>query len=131
MKFMSSHTKKDLEQIKGALRTAFRRSELRQEVLRSAIVFHSDPSRPKVKTWCKCHECGKPEAKSYMQVDHIKPVVPLNKRAEDMTVQELADGVYCARGNLQVLCKECHYAKSGAERKIRAQYRKARKAYDK
>lgn len=125
---MSRHTKKDLEQIKGAIRTAFRRSDFRQEVLRAAVVSHSDTKRPKVKTWCKCEKCGKPEAKSYMQVDHIKPVVPIHKRAEDMTVQELADGIYCAKSNLQVLCKECHYTKSGSERKLRAEHRKANKS---
>jgi 5-methylcytosine-specific restriction endonuclease McrA len=105
--------------LKGALRRVFARSELRNKVLKAAIVKHSDSSRPRVKTWVKCKECGKLEAKSYMVVDHIDPLIPLNSSFEEMSVDEVINRLWCDEKNLQVLCKDCHNIKTKQETKIR------------
>ena len=116
-------TKKDLDLLKAGLRRAFSRSDLRRSVLDASITDHTDLSRPKVKTWCKCASCGKPEAKSYMDVDHIIPFVPLDRPFADLTNQERVDRLWCDTSQLQVLCPTCHTAKSKEEAKKRAAYR--------
>jgi 5-methylcytosine-specific restriction endonuclease McrA len=88
---------------------------------------YSNPSRPKVKTWVKCALCGLAEAKSYAVVDHILPVVPLDKSFEDMTLDETVDRMWCEPANLQVLDQVCHLKKSKDEAIIRKKYKKERK----
>lgn len=113
--------------IKGAIRRAFSRSELRKEVLEAGIVEHSDPTRPRVKTWVRCNICGKPEAKSNVEVDHILPVIPLDSSLEDMTWDELVDRVWCERIHLQIACHLCHDEKTRQEQKARRQFKKDKK----
>lgn len=50
-----------------------------------------------------------------MEADHINPIVPVTKRTIDMTVQELADGIFCDPSNLQAVCKDCHKVKTKIE----------------
>lgn len=117
-------TKKDLALIKGALRRAFTRSELHKEVLTASIVQHEDPKRPKVKTWCKCEGCGRPEAKSYMQVDHIVPVVKIEEVGCNIPIDVLVNRIWCEKELLQILCKTCHTIKTQGENKSRRAYKK-------
>ena len=105
--------------LKGALRRVFSRSELRRKVIDASIIKHSDPSRPKVKTWCLCTTCEILEAKSYMEVDHKDPVVPIKSTLEDMTWDEVVDRIWCEAGNLQPICKQCHKTKTKEEQKQR------------
>lgn len=123
-------TPKDRGLIKGAIRRAFARSALHQKVIRDAIVQHSDPDRPRVKTWCKCAICGKPEAKSYIVVDHIEPVIPLNSSFEEMSLDEAVDRTWCDEKNLQVVDSTCHSAKSKLESKERKKYKQERALND-
>lgn len=120
-------SKKDYELIKSALRRAFSRSERRRDVVARSIIKHEDSSRPKVKSWGKCEACGKPEARSYLQADHIEPYVPLGKSFSDLTPDEMIYRLWCDESNLQVLDKACHKAKSSLERKARAKKRKEKK----
>ena len=120
-------TKKDINLIKAALRRAFTRSELRNQVIKEAIVIHSDPNRPKVKTWCLCSICWKPEAKSYCIVDHVIPLVPIGVSFEDMSLKDAVDRLWCEKSNLQVLDKVCHNIKSKQEAKLRREYKKRNK----
>lgn len=113
--------------IKGALRRVFSRSDLRRSVLEAAIVEHSDPKRKRVKTWVKCAECKKPEAKSNVAVDHILPVIPLNSSLEEMTVDDLVNRIWCEKKNLQVLCISCHLVKTKVESKERRLNKKGKK----
>lgn len=103
----------------GALRRVFARSELRKEFLESSFVEHTDPERPRVKQWSLCKGCGKPEAKSYMDLDHIEPTTPLTISTKDfietITIDEMANVLWCERNNLQILCPTCHNAKSKLE----------------
>jgi 5-methylcytosine-specific restriction endonuclease McrA len=123
-------TKKDKALIKGALRRAFARSELRNKVISATIMQgYSDPLRPRVKTWCKCPGCNEPTPKSYMIVDHKSPVVPLHISYEDLSISALVDAIWCEESNLQALCDEpCHLAKSKAENKQRRAFKKTKHA---
>ena len=114
--------------LKGAIRRVFSRSELRRSVIDAAIIpGHIDETRPKVKTWCRCAECGKPEAKSYLQVDHKIPIVPLDKAFADMSLDELVDRVWCDKKNLTALDKLCHSKKTKSENKERRRIKKEKK----
>ena len=112
-------SKKDRNLIKGAIRRVFSRSALRLAAVDAAIVEHSDPSRPRVKKWCRCALCKQPEAKSYVEVDHIVPCVPLDRSFEEMSIDEFVDRLWCDAINLQILCGSCHNKKTAAERKDR------------
>lgn len=124
-------TKKDLALIKGALRRAFARSELHHKVLNAANVQHTDLSRPKVKGWRRCAACHKPFPKSYAKVDHITPVIPLDKSYYDFSVQEIVNLLWSEEANLQVLDPECHDKKTKAENVERRKYKKAQKEANK
>ncbi len=120
-------TKKDLALIKGALRRVFARSELRHAVIRKALVEHSDPLRPRVKSWALCAVCGKPEAKSYIVVDHKQPVIELTASLEEYCLQTLADRIWCIESNLQAICPSCHKLKTKLENAQRRKYKKESK----
>lgn len=112
-------TKKDINLIKAALRRAFSRSDLRNQVINDAVIRHADPTRPKVKTWCKCNICGQPEAKSYCVVDHIDPFVKIGEQFEDQPLHVSVNRLWCVKDNLQCLDTGCHDKKSAEEREKR------------
>lgn len=116
-------TPKDRGLIKGAIRRAFARSELRRSVLQMAKIIHSDPSRPRVKTWYRCTGCQKPFAQHQLEVDHISPVVPVNTTLEKMSWDDLINNTWCGKVGLQVLCEECHDSKSALEREQRKAFK--------
>lgn len=120
-------SKKERGLIKGALRRVFSRSDLRRSILDEAVVEHTDSTRTRVKTWVKCSECGKLDAKSNMDVDHQEPVIPLESTLEHMTWDELVDRLWCDKKNLAILCESCHSCKTSAENKARRQYKKDKK----
>lgn len=122
-----SPTKKERGLIKGALRRVFSRSDLRRSALDASIITHSDPERPRVKKWCKCHNCKNPLAAYQADVDHVYPVVPLDKTLDDMTWDEVVNRLWCDRMHLQILCKTCHDSKSKDERKSRNLFKKGNK----
>lgn len=112
-------TKKDRELLQGALRRVFSRSELRKVALDAVKVDHSDPDRPRVKKWGKCPICLIISPLYKFQVDHIDPVVPLDKSYHSMGLDETVDRMWCEQKGLQGICESCHNEKSQAERKIR------------
>ena len=117
-------TKKDTNLIKGALRRVFARSELHGRIIDRCKVKHHDPKRPKVQTWCRCEKCGKFEAKSYMDVDHIKPLVAIYEVASDLSIEQLIARLWCEESNLQLLCPDCHDEKTQTENKARREHKK-------
>lgn len=121
---MSPPSTKERNLLKGAMRRVFSRSDLRRQVLEEAKVSHLDILRPRVKTWYKCAECGVKEAGFRMQVDHVIPVVPLNKSFDEMSFDELVSNLWCDKSNLSALCEPCHKTKSKAENKLRREYKK-------
>jgi len=119
---------KERNLVKGAIMRVFSRSDLRRQALqKSVIVGFLDPSRPRVKTWCRCEQCGVASPKSYMEIDHIKPKIALDSALELMSWDELVDNTWCDLENLQALCSECHDKKTKLENKMRRAYKKERK----
>lgn len=112
-------TKRERALIKGALRRVFSRSELRQKVLSTADIQHSDPIRPRVKKWSRCPVCTKPTAKYEMAVDHIDPVVPTTTSFELMSLDTVVDRIWCLEIGLQPICPLCHDRKTKQEREER------------
>jgi hypothetical protein len=56
--------------------------------------------------------------KNNVFVDHINPVVDPHKGFESW--DKLITALFCEVDGLQVLCKDCHSAKTADERKVRA-----------
>jgi 5-methylcytosine-specific restriction endonuclease McrA len=122
---------KERNLIKGALRRVFSRSELRRSALEACRIEHSDLKRPRVTKWGICSSCNVPTALYQMEVDHVIPLVPLDKELVDMSWDEVVDRLWCEISNLKPICKPCHKIKSKAESKIRRDLKKAKKSIDK
>lgn len=121
-------TIKERNLIKGKINSIFSRSELRKQVLESAVIYgHHDPERPRVKKWVRCNICKKPEAASYIDIDHIDPKIPINRSFEEMSLDEYVERTWCEVVNLQPLCSTCHDIKSKEENKLRRQLKKEKK----
>ena len=129
MKVISNNriSNKEANLIKGAIRRVFSRSELRREVVTRCIdKDHVDSSRPRVKTWCKCDSCGTHIAKSDVEVDHIIPVIPLDKSLLEITWDELVNRIWCDSSNLQGICENCHKCKTKEESLLRRNFKRAK-----
>ncbi len=113
--------------LKGALRRVFSRSDLRRKIIDASVIEHSDPTRPRVKKWCRCNVCKQPEAKSYTVVDHLEPVVSLNTTFEEQGLDKTADRLWCDEKNLQSICEKCHDKKTAEEKKQRKLNKKRKK----
>lgn len=121
-------TKKELNLIKGALRRVFARSELRNGVVnKTKMIGYEDLSRPRVKTWCYCTMCEKPQARSNMVVDHFSPVIGIEESFDSITIDEFIDRLWCDESNLSAICVSCHKVKSSSEAKLRSVYRRKNK----
>ena len=112
-------THKDLGLIKGALRRVFARSELHRQIVEESRIEYSDPERPRVKKWSRCAACKQTVATYQTEVDHIVPLIPLDKHLEDLTWDELFDRLWCDKSNLQIICLTCHKEKCRLEREER------------
>jgi hypothetical protein len=62
-----------------------------------------------------CNICKQAFKKDDINVDHISPKVPIGSKKYDFDIYEYYDRVNCSIDNLQVLCKECHKAKTSTE----------------
>lgn len=123
MKNNNRITARDRNAIKGAIRRAFSRSELRNSIIEASKVVHSDPNRKAVKNWCLCNVCKKPEAKSYMTVDHIVPIISYNSSFEEQGADLTIDKLWCNPLNLQAICPACHNAKTLIEKQQKKTYK--------
>lgn len=105
--------------IRGALRRAFSRSPLVQEVMaesrREAPRYNKDGSRHK-KNWVQrqCQVCDEWVSTSKMAVDHKIPVISVEEGKQDW--DEFIARLWCAKENLQRICDPCHDKKTYAER---------------
>jgi hypothetical protein len=125
---MSRVSKKDKNLIKGAMRRIFSRSELRNKVADSVSVpNHYEPTRPRVTKWSRCPVCTELTPTYLIQIDHKEPIIPLDSEISKMTLDEIAERIWCEESNLQAICKSCHEIKTTAEMAIR----KANKAKNK
>lgn len=123
--------------IKGSLRQAFRMSPQMWETLQEsrlelppALKKDGSPGKRNQVRY-KCSVCGELFMQKFVQVDHIEPVVPLHKTESDMTIDEIARGIFCKKSNLQVVCStplkknnnmpSCHKIKTDEENFVRKQ----------
>ena len=124
-------------QVRSAIRRTFSRSPLVQEVLRSVRSEHDqynkDGSLGKKKAVrYECAMCGKLFMRTQVAVDHVDPVIPLDKEFTDWDT--FVSRLFCDKKNLQVLCSykikdkgkhndklSCHHEKTQQERVIRKQ----------
>ncbi len=112
--------------ILDGFRKAFRYSSLYKDCLVKAR--HESPRFKKdgnlakrLKVEYKCNTCMNLFSQKEINVDHINPVVPLDKTMNDMTLGEYYKG--CFTDVLQVLCKPCHKIKTKEENVIRSNVR--------
>lgn len=113
--------------LKGAIRRIFSRSDLRRRALESTRIRHHDPLRPRVTKWSWCTECGLIEPSYLMEVDHVEPLIPLNKALEDMEWTEVVERTWCDLENLKPKCKDCHKSKTKVENAERRRLKKEHK----
>lgn len=125
-------TKKERGLIKGALRRVFSRSELRKEAIDKASIIYVDPTgKTRTKKWCECSICKKPTPQWKIDIDHVFPVVPINKASADMSADELVNGLWCSPNNLVAMCEACHNGKTKAENAERRKLKKEKNAKSK
>jgi len=72
----------------------------------------------------KCCKCKKDFGIREVQVDHIDPVIPLNKTSKDLSWNKIVARIFCAEKNLQVICTVCHKIKTKAENVERRKLKK-------
>lgn len=105
--------------IRGALRRAFARSPLVQEVMaesrREEPRYKNDGTRHK-KNWVKrqCQVCSSWVPSGQIVVDHINPVVDVDEGFQDWNQYVLR--LWCPKHNLQRICDPCHDIKTATER---------------
>lgn len=107
--------------IRSAIRRSFARTEVVRELLnankRKVPRFKKDGDRHKVDqvqhlcNICKGWKPGK------AAVDHIEPVIDTDTGFVDWNTY--IGRVFCKRQNLQVVCNDCHQAKTNKEREKR------------
>ena len=104
--------------IVSALRAAMRRWQPKWDALKAASVGKRVNQRTgRQAEHFKCESCKKHFVAKDVQVDHIEPVV--DPVAGFIDWETFIDRLFCEADNLQVLCKECHKAKTLEERKER------------
>lgn len=114
--------------IRGALRRAFARSPLVQEIMsesrREVPRYKKDGTRHKKNAVQRqCQLCLEWVSSSKISVDHIEPVIPVNGHSimEDGSQDwnEFVDRLWCTKSgksNLQRVCDSCHNQKTYKER---------------
>lgn len=73
----------------------------------------------------KCSSCSGVYGDKEINVDHIKPVIPVKEGFK--TWDEFVNNLFCNTDNLAILCIPCHDLKSMVEREQRKKYRALRK----
>jgi len=112
--------------ILDGFRKASRYSSLYKDCLKKArnesSRFKKDGSLARrLRVEYKCNTCMNMFSQKDINVDHINPVVPLDKSINDMTLGEYYRG--CFTDVLQVLCKPCHKLKTKEEGNMRSKIR--------
>lgn len=81
--------------------------------------------RPKVLYTCQA--CGEKANSANIFVDHIDPVVPLDRPQKllgtgDFPWGEYISRLFCTTQNLWAICRECHDYKTSLENKLRREW---------
>lgn len=101
----------------SVLRGGYRRWPPKYEVLKDAFVGKRLNKKSKRQSnFYKCASCKKEFPTKEVEVDHIKPIIPIEGFTSwDITI----DNLYCDKTNLQVLCLKCHEKKTKIENEER------------
>ena len=122
--------------IAAAMRKVWHRHANREAVIKAAhytVQEHKKDGTPKasISHFWTCALCGqacKQTASSKyprFHVDHIDPVIPIGREVSwDEYIERL---FFSGRGNLQVLCTNCHSTKTKSETSLRAEVRRKAK----
>ena len=105
----------------AALRLLARYWSPKKEARKAAMVMvdkglYKNGNQKKVQQF-KCRECAELFGTKEVQVDHIDPVVSVERGFTDWN--DYIDRLFCSVDNLQVLCKPCHKVKSKIENATR------------
>lgn len=65
----------------------------------------------------KCAQCANLFPAAKVQVDHIHPII--NPETGFTNWDDVVYAMFCEKENLQVLCLECHKAKTKAEKQLK------------
>lgn len=113
--------KRAVAQLKSGIRRSFRYTIGRDYLYAAREEFPRYTKSGKVSVipdvYYRCAICGELFKQKEVQVDHIDPVVPLDKPELEMTVGEYAYRTFM--NECQVACKTCHKEKSAWENKKR------------
>lgn len=113
-------SKKEINDIRGAIRTCFHRSEYYKNFIllnsRKIDRYKLDGGKHKVMLRVfTCNDCNEDSLlQKDINVDHIIPIGSFKALDE---IQDFVRRVYCDYSNLQILCKDCHKIKTDRERK--------------
>ena len=97
--------------IRGALRQVARYMPQKLECLQKAI--HPTEKGVRGGALYICNHCGLCFKPKEVHVDHIYPVVPVEREVRDWN--EYIERLFCNSSGLQVLCIDCHQKKSNEE----------------
>ena len=104
--------------ITSTLRGGFRRYPPKYEVLKEAMwgkKLNSKTGRQAIHYTCA--SCKHEYPAKLVQCDHINPVVP--PETGFTTWDDFIERLFCDKSNLQILCVDCHKAKTKLELSLR------------
>lgn len=111
--------------ILSAIKRCFSRSPVHKSVLN--VSQCKDSSGPRGGKRYICSVCGQSYGIKEVQVDHKDPIVPTDTLSKDMSWDSIVSRVFCSAENLQVLCSDCHKAKSKGENMERKEEKRKKK----
>lgn len=107
----------------GSLRKIWRWSPMRREALQRAFHCTDDEGTE----FYNCALCANYSSQKLVHVDHIEPVAPTTGWAGwDVHFERL----FCPSEGLQVVCKDCHKAKTNKENTKRRKQKRVQVASD-
>lgn len=107
--------------IKSALRSASIRWPPRYTILTEAFVGSKvNKKTGRMAKHYKCNCCGEEFPLKEVQVNHIRPVVPVEGFT---TWDEVIERMFCEQDGLEVLCVPCHKLRTEEENILRKKYK--------
>ena len=107
--------------IQNVLRRAYSRTSFYKNALNAARRPIKDG---RYRVGYECAHCGNVFPRKLVQVDHIDPVIPVDKLPIYLSYDEYVARLFTDA--LQILCKSCHSVKSAGENAIRREHKKER-----
>lgn len=115
--------KRQFNSIMSALRRCWAKSIKRKIILDEAK--HPTAKGPRGGARRICGVCGESFGTNNLVVDHIEPVIPVDRKAVDMSWDEVVERMFNSpKENLQPICDLCHAAKSKEENAERRENKK-------